>query len=413
MQMKKILLMSAAVTALAVPATAQELERGQSVGERARPASEQQIGMRLGSFQLMPSLVVGEKFDDNVFRTENREKSDLISTIAPTIRLKSDWGRHALNFQTGGEFGFFVDNNSENYKEFNAGVDGRVDIARESSVDLAFKYERLHEDRSSPDSPGAASEPTDYDMFTARAGAVHAFNRLSLKVDGGVAASRYDDPSAIGGGEIEQGGRDRNVYDVGAKATYELQSTVKPFLEYRHNFRRYQSDASAALRDSQGFRANIGTTLDFGGKVTGDIFAGVLYQDPELAGASDVIAPNFGAGLLWQITGLTSAKLSVNRTFEETTTGGASGYVSSAGRVDIDHELSRSILLNGNLGYTNNDYEGTNREEHIFQTGVGATYILNRNLSLGGDYTFRKRDVNVATADYTSNVFVLRLTGKL
>lgn len=415
-QKKWLLATTAAILGgvIGIGATAQELGRGQSVDDRTKPENAP-LGIRAGSFVISPELSLSETFDDNIFATDDGTVSDFITKISPVLNIKSDWNRHELKFNTGGDFGFFADNDRENFQDYFAKVSGRFDIVRDTYLTSNLSFNHDHEDRGSPDTNAATeSEPTEYDTYKARLGGSHTWNRLKLDTDGGVTMLRFDDVKLFSGAERDKSFRDRNVYDIKARATYELLPTVKPFVEYQHNWRAYQSDTSASLRDSNGFVANVGTTLDLGGVVVGDIYAGVIHQSYSNSAFDDLTAANLGASLTWNPTQLTSVNLSLSRTVEETTLSEtSSGYVASGGSVRVDHELTRSISLHASAGYFFNDYDSINREEDVFDAGVGASYALNRNFSVEADYSYKHRDVNISGQDYSRNKAMLRLVGKL
>jgi len=98
----------------------------------------------------------------------------------------------------------------------------------------------------------------------------------------------------------------------------------------------------------------------------------------------------------------------------ESTTAGASGFVSTGLSAEIDHELMRNVLVGANLGYTENDYKGIDRTEQYWDAGANVDYLLNRNFRVGLGYKYRSRDVDTAaTEDYSRNIVTLSLKGSL
>jgi len=53
---------------------------GQSVRTRPRPELDP-LGIRVGSFRFYPSLEIGGRYEDNVFRSPSNEKGDLVTTV--------------------------------------------------------------------------------------------------------------------------------------------------------------------------------------------------------------------------------------------------------------------------------------------------------------------------------------------
>lgn len=63
------------------------------------------IGIRLGSFNLLPSIELGVMHNDNIYTSKTGKKSDQIYTVVPRMDLRSDWNNHALNIKALGEVG--------------------------------------------------------------------------------------------------------------------------------------------------------------------------------------------------------------------------------------------------------------------------------------------------------------------
>ena len=71
------------------------------------------------------------------------------------------------------------------------------------------------------------------------------------------------------------------------------------------------------------------------------------------------------------------------------------------------------MLLNANVGYARDDFEGTSRTDNIFSAGTGVSYLLNRNLSVDARYRFTKRDSDDHDIEFDRNIVLIGLTAKL
>ena len=142
MSLKNIGIYSATAVALVAMGTPAlvfaDSKRGQDVmsrqAERQKGDDYKAVGMRAGSFKLLPSLDVEVEHNDNVFATETGEESDLISRLRPEIALKSDWNNHALNFNAKGELVRYNDNDDDDVENHSYSVDGRIDAARTTKI---------------------------------------------------------------------------------------------------------------------------------------------------------------------------------------------------------------------------------------------------------------------------------------
>jgi len=69
----------------------------------------------------------------------------------------------------------------------------------------------------------------------------------------------------------------------------------------------------------------------------------------------------------------------------------------------------RNVLLGADISASQDDFEGIDRSDEIYRASVDAKYLLNRYASIGGTYSYRMRNSDVGTSEFTENVFFLRL----
>jgi len=137
-----------------------------------------------------------------------------------------------------------------------------------------------------------------------------------------------------------------------------------------------------------------------------------IYQSPLLGTIS---GPDFGANLVWNPTQLTSVSFKVSRAVEDAPvavvgTGSVPGFVHTVAGARVDHELLRNLLLDGEVTFANDDFQGEDRTDNDYLASIGAKYLLNRNLYLGATYTFEHRDSSgtAAVNQFNRNIFMLR-----
>jgi hypothetical protein len=386
--------------------------RGQTVENRPRPQYDP-LGVRAGSFVLFPTLTVQEQYESNIYATSNNEDDDFITRILPNLRLQSDWNNHALVVETGGDFGFYADHSDEDFQDYYIATRGRVDIRRSTVLRLGAGVRHLHESRESPDDPGpnVAEEPTQFNLYSAETSLRHDFGRINATLGGEFDRYSFDDPDAVGGGEVIEHDRDRNVYTGTLRVGYEIQPSYEAFILGSYNKRVYDGNevGTGIDRDSKGFGVAAGMEVDFGGVIFGDFFAGYRYQDYEDSSLDSIDGVGGGADLTWNVTELTTITALLSSDIRETTTPGASGRLVSTGEIGVDHELRRNIILSGNVGITRDDYQGTSRTDWIYRAGPDLTYLINRYLRASLGYEFVKRDSDVSDEDFTNHVVLVRL----
>lgn len=368
------------------------------------------LGIRTGAFLVYPSVSLTGTYDDNVFATSDDEEDDFITTLRPEVRAESQWSRHQLTATAFGEFGFFADENDSNYEDFGAGIGGRLDVTRESRTTGNLSFARLNEGRDSPDE-GGVDEVTQYWQYNARLSHRHSFVRFFVQPT--LTASRTSFESA---GDLSNAQRDRNRYGGGLRVGFNVSPSINVFAEGNGDVVEYD-DSGAVDRDSTGFNVRGGAEIDITRLIVGEFSIGYdrrEYDDDALDDAQGLAAT---VGLTWTPTQLTTVLVNATSGVDETTVvfdgEQASGNLRSALALGVRHELRRNIILNGDVNYIRDDFEGTARTDDTFGVGAGVSYLINRNLSVNASYTFTTRDSDDDTAEYDRNLFRVGLTARL
>jgi hypothetical protein len=426
-----ILALASVATALtSLPASAQELERGETVLQRRRPEVEQ-LGVRAGSFLILPRIEAGETYDSNVFLTERNTESDWLFVAKPSLNVRSDFSNHALNFGVSGDIGRYHDFSSENYADYRVDVGGRYDIARETQLSGDLFHRRLHEGRSDPDAfAGGVSNPfvlgnfAEPIVYYASGGEValsQGFNRIRTRLSAQATNYDYRSVPTVGGGRRSLEDRDRWEYGTSLRVGYDLGTGLQPFVQGTYTRTDYQKVAGRRERDANGYELVAGTTFDLTGLMTGEVFAGYLTKRYEDATISDFSGLSVGGQLNWAVTQLTTVTGRVSRQVRETDvtrgtgvlTQVASNYTRTIAAVGVDHELLRNLLLNGRLQWRQDDFTGVERTDNVYTAGAGATYLINRNFYLTGGYTYETRKSDVTGSDYKDNLIFLRVGAQM
>jgi hypothetical protein len=386
-----------------------EPERNVSVTDRFRP-DYSPIGIRQGGFLILPQLHVAETYDDNILAVESGKKDDFITTVEPSIRARSTWSQHALNFVADAQLAYYADNSGEDHHNYGFGADGRIDITRDSFIDGGVLYRRFHEERTSADDAGGG-ELTEYTTLAPRAGFFQRWNRASLKVDGNAQKFDFDDVTQSSGAVVDNDDRDRTRYLGSARLGYEIVPQYEAFLRAEYNQVDYDEamDSDGVNRDSDGFEVTAGLRIDVTNVLFGDVFVGYRRQSYDAATLDSIDGATYGGALTWNPSRLTTVKALIERTVEETTQTDASGYFSTRYGVSVDHELLRNLIVGAATSYTVNQYKGNGRDDDIVEAGIYTRYLMHRNLYLSARYGYEQRESNVANADYDKNVFMLRL----
>jgi hypothetical protein len=402
-------------------ADAQELERRETVAERARPALDPK-GLPVGAFTLLPSLGLEVRHDDNIFATDTFEEDDLITLLRPEVRLQSNWSRHRVLVAGDAAIARYDEFDGEDYEDIRVWAQGRFDV-RNGQADATLRHSELHEDRTSVDDRRGIA-PTEYSEDSLYAAYTYRPGRLLLRGSFDYQALDFDDTETLTG-SVSNDDRDRDRTGLGLRAGYEMSPDYILFVEGKVDAIDYDqqfADCDNPLinpcyeRSSDGLEVVAGAMLDFSGRTFGEVYAGYIERDYDDARFGKADGPTFGADLTWNVTGLTTVEFSASRTIDSTTIIGAAGIETTRFGVSADHELLRNLLLSLDMSTTTEDFEGVDREDDIRSIELGARYLMNRYMYLSLGYRWRDRDSSLtapAGRDYSIQDLFLQIVGQL
>lgn len=397
------------------PAGAQEApgSERQSVLTRARPDYDP-LGVRGGSFVFLPSLGVTESYDSNVFVTESQQQADFLTTISPSLLALSNWNNNALNFHLSSDMNRYAQQVGENYTNVAASVDGRYDIERGVYATGGLSYNLGHEARSSPNTVFNQKSPTEYQLGIANAGFVHDTGILSLALTGSVNDYAYNNEVTSTGLVIPETPRNRFEYDFQPRVAYEIVPGYSAFVQTPFKWTDYnaQFTGNGTNLSSREYELDVGTAVNIGGIINGEIFAGYYTADYYLdRSAGWQSGYTFGGSLLWNVTQQTSIRSSLTRALQATIVVGAVSYLQTALTASVEHELLRNVLVTGGVGYTEQDYIALtpSRSDYNYNADAGVQYLINRNWRTGLTATYNHRYSDASALEYSEYILSANL----
>jgi len=370
------------------------------------------LGIRAGSFLLLPSLDLTGGYISNPERVPGGAGS-IYGVAAPELQVRSDWERHSLTLDIAGSYTQYAQNliPSLNVPYLNSKLDGRIDVTRDTQINLEQRFFINTDNPGSPNLQAQLAElPINYDIGETL-GVAQQFNRLSLSLKGLFDRAIYN-PSLLTDGEYSSNS-DRNFdqYAGVARVGYELDPGLKPFVEVQEDQRIHDErfDRSGLQRNSVGTSAKAGAAVDLFGSLTGEMALGYVnrtYKDPTLPNVDGFIADG---ALIWQADGLTTAKLTATSQVYETVLAGASGELSRDVALEVDHAFRTWLIGVLKAGYGNDDYVGIPLLDNRYFVSVGAIYKFTRELQMNAQV---RQDWQIATESgftYSATSFLLGL----
>jgi hypothetical protein len=378
-------------------------------------------GIRAGAFTFYPALELTGGHDSNPTHGSGG-KDSWLAIVAPELKVRSDWERHALGADIKGsylayseKFGFNADGTPTGTPDvldrptLDARVNGRLEVNSRGRFDMEG---RLLIGTDAPGSPNIVAGLARLPITTtigATAGYTQTFNRFELTAKGTVDRGVWQ-ASTFTDGETA-GNEDRNYDQFGGafRAAYDLKPGIKPFIEAGADIRVHdlKFDRNGEQRDSNGQYVKVGTTFEFTRKLTGEIAVGYLtrqYEDPNLNGIGGLM---FDASLVYAMTPLTIVTATAKSSVNEVIVNGVSGDLSRDLGLQIDHAFRRWLIGTAKFGYGTDDYVGLERQDQRFFASFALVYKLTRELQLKGEVRRDWLVSSVPGVDYAANQILL------
>ena len=368
------------------------------------------LGVHAGAFTLFPAVELIGGYDTNPGHAPDG-KGAAIYTVAPELLAQSNWSRHELKADLRGSYNGYSPDQTPTLSRpyFNGKVDGRVDVTKDTRIDLGGRALVSTDNPGSPNIEAGLAKLPIYATYGGSAGLGQRFNRFDVTVKGDVERTVYQKSTLADGTTASNDDRQYNQYGGKLRGSYELTPGVKPFVEVGADTRVHDLNADFAgyQRNSKGVTGTVGSTFELTRQFTGEIGIGYVrrnYEDPRLEQLKGLIGE---ASLVWTKDALTTMKLNGKSSVGESTVPGVSGVLYRDVGVQLDHSFQRWLIGSLKLGFGFDDYVGLDRQDKRYSAGVGLTYKLNRSAQIKGEFRQDWLRSNVTGNDYSASVFML------
>jgi hypothetical protein len=368
--------------------------------------------LRLGSALLEASAELEGAFDSNI-RATPHARSDFAAALRPQLSFEAFSPHNAFALKAQGEFRRYLTQPSENVNNVAVAAIDRVDLSSNAYLLGAGGFQLLHEDRGALVAVNGRT-PTEYTVASGSASFVIEPSPLGLRLDGRADSYAYNNITTLAGAAFQETGRDRIIYALEPRVSYQIVPQYNAFLHAVVNRRQYNHtrEADGLDRDSTGYSVDLGIATHMAGFAEGEIYIGYLRQIYDARAARPIAAVDFGTNLEWRPMADTSLRFNLSRSIEESALPGARGYLQTAVGLSVEHELFRNFVLLGTARYINAGFSDLGTA-NIFDVSLGARYFFAPSLSAGLEYDFRRRISFAALPGYTRQIVALRLRGEL
>lgn len=391
---------------LVQPTVPVDYDRGRNVSvmQRQRPDYDP-LGIRRGSVLIYPRIDLGLGGSDNVFLSSSDKRADGYAAFSPSVRAETDWSRHEVSLTAGGRFRRYFDNPRRNIDEWNVGGLGRLDLGSTFAVTAQGQAARTQEDpfNGATDANVAALSRYRRNLAGIKGEYRQGHVRAMLSYD----FQNFNfAPIALGNGtSISQANRDRSLNRVAGQLEYAFSPSLATYGQLSYIKTDYSTPISPGVpnRDSDGYRAIVGFSLDVSGFYRGVVGIGYTRRDFISPLYKDVGGLSAEAQLEYFPSDLTTFTLNMRRTIEDSNIGILSAYFDNRVSLKVDHELRRNVIVSLGGEYAKQDYIGVSTLDDIWRVRGGARYLVSRMVSIQGDLSYGNRRRSGVANGFTIN----------
>tara|TARA_R110002124_G_scaffold74843_16_gene201019 strand:- start:429 stop:1613 length:1185 start_codon:yes stop_codon:yes gene_type:complete len=372
--------------------------------------AQEEVGIDLGAFELVPTLTTTAGFNDNVTRSNDEGIDSWFSTIVPRFTLVNNFGLNSLRFGYQLSRGDYFSSSADDYTDHLIFASLDYELNSRHRIKSSIDFEDGHDDRGESFSLGRGSELSSPDEFkeseidfTYSYGALSAQARLDVnlnyrdkdyKIDTDEYKLRDRSKSTVGG---------TFYYNIGAATDLLFETTITD-VEYAFS----TSDASSL--DSVQTAYLIGAQWQSTASTSG--YAKIGYQDKKFdaAGREDFSGTTWQAGIVWEPLDRSTFILDTRNQARETN--GDGNFIRNKDvSLSWRHEWLQRLRTQAGVAFGTDDYEGSGRTDDIQELNLAVIYEFRRWLTFNLGYTYSERDSNRDVINYDQNIY--RLTAKV
>lgn len=351
----------------------------------------------LSSFVVKPSFGVTGIYDSNIFLTENDAVGDKRVEYRPQVAIQSDWGRHSFAVTAFGLFGRYVENQDEDFNDYQVQTSGRLDIHDNKKLSLSAGVAQRHEERDEEDDPGRGFKPTvSFNKFT----------NLTFEYLADVFLTRFkfdfehqDFKDSDG---IDNDVRDEAIIKSSLRLGYEFTPGTTVFVEPNADIRTFDQprDGAGNLQDNWAVGSLVGMTFDVTGVTFLEFGVGFEYRSYEDPLFASEFSFDFSVKHIWNVTDLISLTTELERNFEDSATPGVSGVTEYSLSTAVDYELLDNVIITAGLGVLLAETNQTNRQDTNINPSLRVQYLVNENWTAQLNLRYARRLSNLEGESY-------------
>ncbi len=380
-------------------------------------AQETQVGapIKLGAFDLVPSLDVGVNYDDNV----TKQNEDAIDTwarfVAPEVSLFTSAGASDFVFNYRIENEDHFSSEADNYTDHFLNLQAQLEFDVRNRLGLTGSFVDSHEERGSGFSIGEGAGLAEPDRFKRRGlqaqygyGAPNATGRLELNV--GFDDLDYDINTD------DYRARDRETTSLGGTFLYKIGAATDATFDLRRRYIDYDFalDGDNPL-DSRVDQILIGVSWEATAQTTGSAKIGYQSRTFDSSAREDFDGVDWEVGIVWQPLQYAEIEFSTSSDTDESN--GLGDFIErDSFALTWRHVWAERLRSSAGFTFSNDVYggrigdEGASREDDNTGFSVSLDYQLKRWVNVEIGYNYSERSSNNLSVEFDRNQIFVNTT---
>ncbi len=357
---------------------------GETVASRPQPLYDSQ-GSRLDGLWVRPELDQSVGYDGNVLGSNASGGSWIVGT-RPSLLVQSTAPRDPFALYFSLNDARYLDLPAQSRIDWVGSGGGTIDIGQDK-LTLSAAHLSLHQDRTDLDAL-PSDRPVAYQVNDLRAGYASGWNRFSVEPNIDLSTWRFG-ATTIFGVPASQAYRDRDVLQGGVTLRYETAPQRSALFVLRGTDQLYVAPAAGAPSlDSTGWAALAGLADEGEGIWHWRVLAGWERRAFAARQYGAYGGPVAEADLSFSPGGMTTITAVLSHSLQDAAQEEVAGFAYTLGKLTLDYEWRRNVLLQGSLGLQRADLLQGGGQQTAYTLGLGATWLLNRRMRLLASYSF-------------------------
>lgn len=365
--------------------------------------------------QVGGSIAGSASAHDNIFAGPNNEISDTVWGVSGQINWGSKDDMGSFGVWGSVDLERYADNSDEDADDFGVGLHGSRKFSGGGQLSFDASHEVNTEDRRDRMARRDTNERVEYSTNSAHASLGHQFSGVMVTGSLSVSAFDYDDArlrtTLVA---VDQDHRDRTSFGQSIKASFPESGGASWFLAASRHETDYDLSPPASLHQRDSESVSVTGGMDFTARpdLTGSISAGWTSRSFDHPAFDDVSTVAIDANVKWEAGPETTWRFYADRSIQETTLANSSSYVSMTLGGSVNHSFGNRLGVRLSLQKEWSDHEGIDRDDDVWEAGVGVTVDLTSSVEAALTYTMTSEDSDgvFASPGYDVGVAAFSLT---